>query len=63
MPVEEGSAGGKRMSQWREWLLEEALVSGSLPKAQCMALGSLFSLEGLLSRGDFSRKAVYLALL
>lgn len=43
--------------------MEEASASGSFPKAQCMALGSLFSLGGLLSWGDFSRKAVYLALL
>lgn len=43
--------------------MDEALASGSFPKAHCMALGSLFSLVGLLSWGDFSRKVVYLALL
>lgn len=61
--MREGSVGVRRTSQQRVWLVEEALASGSFPKPQCMALGSLFSLEGLLSWGDFSRKAVYLALL
>lgn len=42
--------------------VEEASTSGSFLKAQCVVLRSLFSLGGLLSRGDFSRRAVYLAL-
>lgn len=62
-PARESSAESSRgvpaveRSQWRR-----SRPSGSFLKAQCVVLRSLFSLGGLLSRGDFSRRAVYLAL-
>lgn len=47
---------------WRAASRGEIATSGSFLKARCVALGSLFSLGWLLSWGDFSRRAVYLAL-